>query len=215
MCGDYHGGDGLKMIEIVENLLKVAPAIYIGKESFKVVPKLAAQVEKGKKLGDAWNKIEERLGQENVPAAKLELERLKTALVRFRDQELESANRLLSSDPSAALPKLTSLAKLLKKTTLAQPIHDRIAVLKSSTELKTGIRMAKALANAKKSVAKIKPCKTCKRKGLKSHQAGCPSCRSANEKSILKQVSRLKKVLESNEKNPMAETVRAFISAHE
>ena len=60
MCGDYHGGDGLKMIEIVDKLLKSVPAIYLGKEPFTAVPKLAKQVGAKKNLAAAIKEIEKR-----------------------------------------------------------------------------------------------------------------------------------------------------------
>ncbi|MFT7618732.1 MAG: hypothetical protein ACI97A_002379 [Planctomycetota bacterium] len=215
MCGDYHGGDGLKMVEIVETLLKDAPAIYIGRDKFKAVPNLATQVRAGKKLGGAWAQIEERLVQVMEAGEKSELERLRAALLKHRDGILASANRLLSVDPGAVLPRLNALVKSLKQTTLAQPVLKRIAVLKSSADLKTAIAVAKALATSKKSIEKLKPCKTCRRNGLKSHQDSCLSCRSSNKKSIAKQVARMKKLLAANEKLPIAEAVRAFLKSHE
>ena len=46
MCGGYHGGDGLAMIDRVDKLLKETPEIYLGKEPFEAVPKLAAKLKK-------------------------------------------------------------------------------------------------------------------------------------------------------------------------
>ena len=42
MCGDYHGGDGLKMIDLVDQLLADVPAMYLGKQPFTAVKRLAA-----------------------------------------------------------------------------------------------------------------------------------------------------------------------------
>ena len=44
MCGDYHGGDGLEMIEWVDKLLQDAPGIYLGKEPFEHAPKIVAHL---------------------------------------------------------------------------------------------------------------------------------------------------------------------------
>ena len=58
MCGSYHGGDGNRFIEIVDELVKKAPAIYLGKEPFQKIAPLAEQVAKGKGLGASMKKID-------------------------------------------------------------------------------------------------------------------------------------------------------------
>ncbi|NJN14328.1 MAG: hypothetical protein HC813_01385, partial [Planctomycetes bacterium] len=50
MCGDYHGGDGLGMIDWVEKLLKAAPEIYLGREPFAAHADLAAKVASRKRF---------------------------------------------------------------------------------------------------------------------------------------------------------------------
>ena len=61
MCGDYHGGDGLEMIDWVEKLLKKAPEIYLGAEPFEVHTKLAARVQTGKGLAKSLGEVESLL----------------------------------------------------------------------------------------------------------------------------------------------------------
>ena len=53
MCGDYHGGDGLKMIEWVDELLEKAPEIWLGEEEFATHAKLAERIAAKKHLDKA------------------------------------------------------------------------------------------------------------------------------------------------------------------
>jgi len=154
MCGGYHGGDGLEMIEWVDKLLKETPDIYLGKEPFTVVPKLAERIGKRKSLASSVKDIEKRLpeasGQE-----KAELDRLHAAVTRYRDRMLARADSLMATDPAQVIPHLTALDKELKGTTFT--VATKLAETRKSADLKRSIAIAKKFAKLQKRIEKLDP----------------------------------------------------------
>ena len=154
MCGGYHGGDGLAMIEWVDKLLKETPDIYLGEEAFTAVPKLAKQVGKRKNLAAAVKEIEKKR-ETAGRAEKAEFERLYAAVTRYRDRMLGRAESLMATDPSQVVPHMTALDKDLKGTSLA--VTDKLAEYKKSPELKRSIAIAKKFAKLQKRIEKQDP----------------------------------------------------------
>jgi len=212
MCGDYHGGDGLAMIEWVEKALKDAPAIYLGDGPWDQVPDLAKQVSAKKDLGKAVSGIERELTEGAAGARRTQLESLKRVLVDYRDAQIERANGLLATRPSSVVPRLTTLAKEFKGSSFEEGISARAKELKSSRDLKDAMAVEKALAKTEKSLSKLKPCKPCKRKGLKAARGSCPTCREANAGAYRSAVKKLKGLLEKYPGLPIAQTVKAKLA---
>ena len=188
MCGAYHGGDGLKMIELVDKLLKESQAIYLGREPFQAVPKLAARIGAGKKLGAAVKEVEKRLATA-ARTEKAELERLQVAVVRYRDQELERAEALISTQPSRMMPALADLAKEFAGCELAAPVVDKLAEYKVSADLKRAIAVHKSFVKLVKRFEKL--------------DAG-----KRRDKALRK----ITKLAADNEALPIAKTIREYVA---
>ncbi len=192
MCGSYHGGDGLKMIEWVDKLLKDAPAIYLGDKPFQMIAALAKKVSTGKALGASVKKIEAGLVEPADAATKAELERLQALLVGYRDGKLARIEKMLGSQPSKALAAMKSLAKDFKGTKLATPIDSKLAEYKESETLKTAIGIEKKFLKIVKSYLKVKEDKR-------------------TDALMAKTAKKLDKLLEGNGALPFAETIEAFL----
>ena len=192
MCGDYHGGDGLKMIEIVEKLLKDAPVIYLGKEPFTAVPKLAKQVGAKKKLSAAIKEIETRLAASPGEAEAEELGRLKAAVEGYRSRKLAKSDALMATDPSKVIPTLSALEKELKGTSLSEEVTTKLAAARKSSGLKTSITLAKNYAKAMKALNKKK---------------------EQTPKARAKTADKLRKLIKGKESLPIAATIQATIDS--
>ena len=180
MCGDYHGGDGLKMIEIVDEALANAPEIYFGEGAFE-------------KHADLAKKLAEKQGFPGTIAAfeaaaadgmDDELERLRAGLSRWRDGILARADALEASAPAEVLPLLGDLAAQTKGTALGAFVAERLDAAKSSDGLKRAVGIAKELGKIDGRLAKLKPCKSCKRDGAKALRTGCGPCADENKKGL-------------------------------
>lgn len=156
MCGNYHGGDGLRMIEWVDDLLDKAPALYLGDEPFDRVAKLARAVESKKRLGSSVATIERRIasGSEDADAA-AELERLYSAIRTWRDREMKIALSRLGTQPSSVLGALDGLADDLGKTRLANDVRVEHARLAASTELRTSLELEQAFTKATQRIDRL------------------------------------------------------------
>jgi hypothetical protein len=213
MCGQYHGGDGLRMIEIVDELLEKTPEIYLGKEPFEAVPKLAERVAQKKGLADTAVEIETRLADGSDPAARAELERLHGALVRYRDGKLGRAERLLASRPSQVLDLLEGLSEELGHAALDEPVSARIGELRTGDVLKRSLAVEKSLGKIAKSLDKLKGCKACKREGIKNFRASCQECRAQQKGKLASAVKKLEALLEDADGLPIAGAVEAALAA--
>lgn len=214
MCGDYHGGDGLGMIEWVDRLLRAAPGIYLGKEPFEHAADLAAKIEEGKNLARPLAELaKRRKGATGALAA--ELDRLETAVIGWRDQRLKDAERALASKPSTVLASLGELAKALGRSPLAAPVAERVKALKADRALKDAIAIEKRLAKAQRKLSKLKACKGCRRQGIRKFATGCPTCRADHERTIAKMVASLHALAAKHETLPITKALRAFAGQYE
>jgi len=184
MCGGYHGGDGLEMIDRVNALLKETPAIYLGREPFNAVPKLAARVAQKKKLAAAVKEIEKRLAEARGDE-KAELERLQEAATRYRERELANAERLLATQPAKVVSAMTALSKDFQGTALA--VDEKLAEYKKSDVLEQSIAVAKSFAKLVKRVEKLDP-----------------------GKRRDKELAKLDKLVAENETLPIAATIKEY-----
>jgi hypothetical protein len=192
MCGSYHGGDGLEMIEWVEKLLKDAPEIYLGAEPFKRIAPLASKVSSGKNLGTAVKAIEGHLATAPDEATKAELDRLHAIVTQYRDQKLARLVKMQGSQPSEVIKEAKSLAKTFKGTKLAAEVDTALAGYEDSETLATGTKMEKAFRKIAKSFEKVKEAKR-------------------TDALIEKTVKKLEKLLEGNGAVPFAQTIEAFL----
>jgi hypothetical protein len=192
MCGDYHGGDGLKMIEWVDKLLSETPAIYLGKEPFAIHKKLAAQVGKKKKLPAAILEIERRLEARPEDAERAELERLKAAITDYRARMLQRADSLVAKSPPEVLPALEALSKDFKGTPMAAEVEAKLSEMRKSSDLKQSISIFKGYRKAMKRLEKMKE----------------PSAKTRR-----KAAEKLEKLIEGHEELPVAATIRETIES--
>lgn len=155
MGGSYHGGDGLKMIEWVETLLKDAPAVWLGAEPYATHAKLAKKIGSGKGLGGSIKKLD-ALRAADAPEAKAELDRMHAALGTWRDRRLAAAKGLEATQPSEVLPALKDLQKDVKGTSLAEPVDAAYAEAKGSTALAAAVKHEKAFRKIVKSFERVK-----------------------------------------------------------
>lgn len=207
MCGAYHGGDGLKMIEWVDELLEKTPAIYLGSEPFEHEAALAEKVAKKKGLKGLLTAIDKKLAEAD-DAQRAELERLRAAIEDYRDRMLARAAELMATKPSETLPALKELAKELKGTSIAEPVEARLSELSKSRELKTAVSIEKKLAKIVRGLEKRDPCKACDRKGHESLNAACSACKQEASKAILKALKKLDALAEEAGELPIAATVK-------
>jgi hypothetical protein len=208
MCGDYHGGDGLEMIEWVEKALKDAPAIYIGEGPYDQVPDLAKQISAKKDLGEAVEGIKVALDSGADGPAREQLEKLQKVLDDYRDAQLKRADDLLATTPSAVVPRLKTLADEFKGSVVGDEIAARAKELKSSRDLKDAISVEKTLAKTMAGLDKLKPCKPCKRKGMKTARSSCPTCKQQNAGAYKSAVKKLTALTEKYPDLPITKTVK-------
>ncbi|MHC4938499.1 MAG: TlpA family protein disulfide reductase [Planctomycetota bacterium] len=188
MCGAYHGGDGLKMIEWVDKLLKQTPEIYLGKEPYVHYDKLANQVAKKKNLTGALRELDKL--SESTPGAEqmAELARLKKAIVNYRDRMMERAEELMATDPAEVVPALTRLSKEFKGSTLGPDVDAELAERKKSKELKASIDLFKRYQKELKRLEK-----------------------NPTPKNRKRTADKLEKLIAGKEELPVSKTIRAKI----
>ena len=211
MCGAYHGGDGLKMIEWVDKLLDAAPDIYLGEESYGAIADLAAKVRKRKGLAATVRKLEALKADEGGGAQQEEATQLLERLGVWRDKQLQRIDGLLTTTPSAVVPELKDFAKELAGTTLQEPIAERLKALQTGDVLKRSLALEKVHAKVWKSVRKLKVPKAAKRQGVETFDPSNAACRAAQPKALAKAASKLEKALEGNDDLPFAQTVQRSI----
>ncbi len=210
MCGDYHGGDGLGMIEWVENALKDAPGIWLGEQPFEKVATLAKKVSSGKKLGATIKAIETKLEIATDAATKAELERLHGAVAQHRDRRIERALSLQASRPSGVKSALDKLKKDFAGSSLVDRVQETLDETSKSAQLRQAIQAEKSFESIRKSLAKKKSCKTCKRSGSKKIRLGCAQCRAQNQTAISKAQKKLDALLQEHGDLPFAATIRDY-----
>jgi hypothetical protein len=212
MCGNYHGGDGLKMIEWVDKLLADAPDIYLGREPFERLPDLAARIGAKRKLAAAVKEAEDKLGTTTDAAERAELERMLAGVKRYRDGALARTDKLIASRPSKALAVIDGLAAELAGTQLGADAEKRAKELRASDDLTRAIAIEKGFDKAVRALGKKKGCKECKRKGMRSLQLGCAQCRAANKSAIAKTRKKLAALIEGADDLPITATVKEYLA---
>ena len=158
MCGNYHGGDGFKMIEWVDKLLKDAPAVWLGKAPYDKHAKLASKIASGKSLGGSIKKLEALRANPDAQGQD-ELTRMHKALVTWRDRKVADATGLETSQPSEVIPQLKAVQKLVKGTSLAGPVDEALAEASDSESLKIATAHEKAFRKIVKAYEKVKESK--------------------------------------------------------
>ncbi len=206
MCGSYHGGDGLKMIEWVDKLLKGAPDIYLGKGPWGDYDEFAQQVMRKKNLDAAVLVLEKQTDGDAL--------RILDGVRRYRDQKLAYAQSLLASDPAAVVGVLKSIAGELKGTKLGAEPAEQLAKLEQSADLKDAIKIAKKFAAARKRLERCKCCKPCKRtEGLRTIRLGCATCRADNKVALKRAKKKLAKLVEGKDQLPIAKTIQSYLNS--
>ncbi|MHC4960107.1 MAG: hypothetical protein ACYTGN_17260 [Planctomycetota bacterium] len=187
MCGAYHGGDGLKMIEWVDKLLKDAPVIYLGKTPFTRHAKLAKKIAAGK-LPSALKQLEVLLKE----SRDLELLRLELAVNQYQKRRLLEIEGMLATNPPAVLPALRKLAKVFKGTEHEEVMEMNIAEQSKSPALKESVRIWKSFQKTVKRVEKLKD----------------PKASTRN-----KQADKLDQLVEGHDELPVSATVRSYAAS--
>ncbi len=192
MCGSYHGGDGLKMIDWVDKLLKAAPAIYLGKEPFKKIGFIADKVSSGKNLGTAVKALEALRAAPPSDGVKAELDRLHAIVVKHRDGKLARIEKLVGSQPGEVVAATKSLLKSFKGTQLAEPIAAKLEEYEDSDALADAVKLEKAFRKIAKSYERVKESKR-------------------TDALIAKTVKKLEKLIDGKGGLPFTQTVEAFL----
>ena len=144
MGGQWHGGDGLKMIEWVDKLLKEAPAFYLGRAPFPGAPKLAQQIEK-KKFPTALKKLDRALLEdEQSDERKEDVRRLYDLVEAYRDATLKDAEARVATAPGTVMPSLKALQKEMKGTTLQPGVDAKIKELEAGGILSRSVKLEAA-----------------------------------------------------------------------
>lgn len=208
MCGAYHGGDGLAMIDWVHRLLDETPSIYLGEEPYTHLEDLAAKVASRSSLGAVAKKLEAEPTSDDARGA--EVKRLHGALTAWRDRQLAHIERKLAKKPSEVLGALSKLAKELSGSTLAEKVTTRANQLKEGSTLKAAIALQKVLEKTQRKIDKLKVPKEAKRRGLKQFDPSDAQCRAAHKKTLERSAAKLREALEGHEDLPIAKTVRAY-----
>ncbi len=132
------------------------------------------------------------------------------AVKRYRDGALRRADKLMATDPSQVLPTLQQVQAELKGTELGADVDTRIAELKGSKPLKQSIAVSKSLRKIKKSLARTRSCKTCKRQGMKFFQESCTTCRLDNAGAVKKAKKKLQSLADKNPDLPITKSVQEY-----
>ena len=205
MCGAYHGGDGLAMIEWVDGLLKDVPEVYLGNEPFEELADLAAEIERGKGM----QKLERAL-TDVEPSG--ELRRLETSVRTWLQRELQGLRRMLASTPSAIEDRTKQLSKMLARTRFAAELDTLEQEFERDDLLRRSIEVEEELAKADKKLAKLSPCKSCRRQGVESALLSCPSCRAEQQRNLRKLADSLSEDLEGQTDLPIAQRLQQRIA---
>lgn len=151
MCGAYHGGDGLAMIEWVDKLLKQVPTVLVGKEPYrdKAVARLAAQVAKGKGVGKALATIEKRLESLSASdAAHGDATRLRAAILADFERRLHEVAALRKRAPGRVASALAAARALYAGSEFAARVKRESAALAKSEAHKRALRLEQRFTKA-------------------------------------------------------------------
>jgi len=193
MCGAYHGGDGLAMIDWVTKLLKETPPIYLGREPFKSVADLAERIAWKKKFPAPIRELELRLEEGAAGAEGWELKRLHKVVEAWVDTSLKRAiGPLYQTQPSQVVPFLTGLSKELKRTQLGRKVDSYLKDAKNAPNLKDSIAIEKVFVKARAKYEKA---------DARTRRAAAASARK-----------KLAKVTDGKDELPITRTVKAWLA---
>jgi hypothetical protein len=209
MCGDYHGGDGLRFIEVVEAALEAAPGIYLGEEPFVVLADQAQQVEAGRGLGAVLEELDGLIADGGEGQA--EAERLRAAIVGHVDRRLASVDSLMATAPEEVLPACSELARSLAGSALGEQVEARYRELRRDRALKDAISVARALAKAKAKLGGLRACKSCRRDGTRDLQVDCASCRADHARVVAGLGTQLARLVRQHPDLPITKRVEAYL----
>ncbi len=210
MCGDYHGGDGLKMIERVDELLKKAPYLYLGKEPFHKIGALAERASGRNKLAAVIKEVEDRLSlpqADSEPAeTKTELERLLAVLTDYRDRRLKNVAAAVHRNPNRVLSMLKELLREFRGTGLGEAVAAEFDKQKQSKELARAVGIHKEYDKVVRKLGGLRPCKHCKRAGH-GFRPSCYDCHVSKKRLVAREVLKLKKLQAAAAGLPVAERI--------
>lgn len=205
MSGDYHGGDGLEVLEVVRRYVSVVPEVYLGKAPFERFAELAARVEEGRDLGRLEAEILEARAEALDAAEEAELDRMTAGLTRLYEREVDHLRTTLVHGPAEFPKVLGKLEKRFAKTSYVERLNALSAELEPL--VKPSMKVARSLAKVEKKLAKLPPSDACDRAGMESHQLGCPRCTKANAKKLVKLRADLDALVESAGDLPIGKRV--------
>jgi hypothetical protein len=213
MCGDYHGGDGLRFIEVVEEALARTPSIYLGEDPFEDLAAVAADIEQGHKVGAHVTELEELVADDTEPEPRrAEGERLLQAIRDHVDRHLQIVTELEATDPAEVLPLLATLARQLQgRSQLGDRVEQAHRERKSSRELRRAVKMAASFDRVRTTLAELDTCDGCRRGGAGAFRPTCAACRQANERQVAAARRTLQTLLRRNEGLAFRRTVEAYL----
>ncbi len=143
--GPYHGGDGTAVLDRVREMLRSVPVVYVGKDPFERHHKLAAELEKGKKLSKSLEALA-RAHAENPEDS--ELTRLVAGVVRYRDRLIATFAAQLPTDPGGVIKDLKSAVKDFAGTPWSAPLDELLAQLQDRSVSRLHEESASSLRSA-------------------------------------------------------------------
>jgi hypothetical protein len=90
-------------------------------------------------------------------------------------------------------------------------VTKRIEEIEGSDVLKRSLKVEKELAKIEKSLARLKPCKVCKRKGMKAARLDCAGCRGQGKGVLSGAAKKIEKLLEKNGDLPIAARAKEIL----
>ena len=220
MGGQYHDGDGSKMIDLLAEFSQAVPDFYFGRQPFLEIGPLVERVVKRKKLAGAIQEAEELLqppaGEPKPDAAtKAELLRLLAGITRYRDRKLKSIELIYPSEPTKVIPMLTTLQREFRGSKLGKAVKAEFKRQKSSPKLKRAVAVHKDYRKIVAKLRKISSCKYCRKEGRKGLRPGCFDCHTAQKKAtVRKEVTKLRRLHEAAEGLTIAKNIEATIQLY-
>jgi len=220
MGGEYHRGDGRKMIQWLEELSRNVPDFYFGTKPFVKIPALAERVESKTKLAAAIREAEEMLdppeGQPKPDAAtEAELHRLLGVVKRYRDRKLMSIELIYPSAPAKVIPMLTALQREFRGTQLGTAVTAEFKKQRSSKKLQRAVEIHHDYERILAKLQKISPCKYCRKEGQKWLRPGCFDCHTPSKKAIVeKEVEKLRRLHEGAQGLVIAQEIEKTINLY-
>lgn len=211
MCGDYHGGDGLKFIETVKSALDAAPSIYLGEEPFELLRVEADKIRAKKDLGKVVASLEGMAASdETSPGSREEADRLLEAIQKYMQNQLQTASQLEATSPAEVLPLLSGLSRELAGSQIGETASARYKAAKKDKGIKEAIKAAAGLAKIQGMLADLDACKSCKQSGSRDFRHTCAGCRAEHAGEVAQARSALGKYLKRWPDLPITDTIKGY-----